>query len=82
VDEAGEMAVHHPAFTDIMVAAFNIVSSQIMIVLEKRREIGILKAMGASRREISRIFLYEGLIIGVVALLWDCWSDMPSVGDN
>jgi len=50
----------------IMVAAFNIVSSQIMIVLEKQREIGILKAMGASRREIVRIFLYEGLIIGIV----------------
>jgi len=50
----------------IMVAAFNIVSSQIMMVLEKRREIGIMKAIGATREGIMRIFLYEGLIIGGV----------------
>lgn len=50
----------------ILVAAFNIVSSQIMMVLEKRREIGILKAIGASNRGIMRIFLYEGLIVGVI----------------
>ncbi|MBT7789439.1 MAG: FtsX-like permease family protein [Calditrichaeota bacterium] len=50
----------------ILVAAFNIVSSQIMIVLEKRREIGILKAIGASREGIMKIFLYEGMIVGVV----------------
>lgn len=50
----------------ILVAAFNIVSSQIMMVLEKKRDIGILKAMGASRSNIMKIFLYEGLIIGIV----------------
>ena len=50
----------------ILVAAFNIVSSQIMVVLEKRREIGILKAIGASREQIMRIFFLEGLIIGVI----------------
>jgi lipoprotein-releasing system permease protein len=49
----------------ILVAAFNIVSSQIMIVLEKRREIGILKAMGATRDGIMRIFMFEGLMVGV-----------------
>lgn len=48
----------------IVVAAFNIVSSQIMMVLEKKREIGILKAIGATREGIMHIFLYEGLIIG------------------
>ncbi len=50
----------------IVVAAFNIVASQIMVVLEKRREIGILKAIGATRELIMRIFMYEGLIVGVV----------------
>jgi len=50
----------------IMVAAFNIVSSQIMMVMEKQREIGILKAIGATREEIMRIFLYIGLLIGIV----------------
>jgi len=49
----------------ILVAAFNIISSQIMVVLEKRREIGILKAMGATRESIMRIFMYEGLFVGL-----------------
>jgi lipoprotein-releasing system permease protein len=50
----------------ILVAAFNIVSSLIMIVMEKTREIGILKSMGATPGMIQRIFLNEGLIIGVL----------------
>lgn len=50
----------------IMVAAFNIVSSLIMIVMEKTREIGILKSMGASSRGIMQIFLFEGIIVGVI----------------
>ncbi|GAB4336812.1 MAG: lipoprotein-releasing ABC transporter permease subunit [Calditrichia bacterium] len=50
----------------IMVAAFNIVSSLIMIVMEKTREIGILKSMGASSHSIMRIFLWEGTIIGIL----------------
>lgn len=51
-------------FTIVIVAAFNIVSALIMLVLEKRREIGILKSMGATRAEIMRIFMAEGLVIG------------------
>ncbi|MDZ4803438.1 MAG: FtsX-like permease family protein [Candidatus Eisenbacteria bacterium] len=51
-------------FTIVIVAAFNIVSAQIMLVLEKRREIGILKSMGATRAEIMLIFMAEGLVIG------------------
>jgi len=50
----------------ILVAAFNIVASQIMVVIEKRREIGILKAIGATRERIMRIFMYEGMIVGIV----------------
>jgi lipoprotein-releasing system permease protein len=50
----------------IMVAAFNIVSSLIMIVMEKTREIGILKSMGASSRGIMQIFLFEGIIVGIL----------------
>ncbi len=53
----------------IMVAAFNIVSSLIMIVMEKTREIGILKSMGASSQGILRIFLYEGVIVGIIGTL-------------
>lgn len=50
----------------IMVAAFNIVSSLIMIVMEKTREIGILKSMGATSRGIMQIFLFEGIIVGMI----------------
>ncbi|MBI5740357.1 MAG: lipoprotein-releasing ABC transporter permease subunit [Nitrospirae bacterium] len=48
----------------ILVASFNIVSNLIMIVIEKSREIAILKAMGATRRGVMSIFIIHGLIIG------------------
>lgn len=50
--------------TIVLVAAFNIVSALIMVVMEKRREIGILKSMGATSAEVMRIFMAEGLVIG------------------
>jgi lipoprotein-releasing system permease protein len=50
----------------VAVAAFNIVSTLVMIVLEKKKEIGILKSMGATKASISKIFMLEGVIIGVV----------------
>jgi lipoprotein-releasing system permease protein len=50
----------------IMVAAFNILSTLIMVAMEKRRDIGILKAMGARDRDVARIFSTQGLIVGVV----------------
>ena len=49
----------------VIVAAFNIVSTLIMLVMEKRRDIAVLKAMGASAGAIMRIFVFEGLIIGL-----------------
>jgi lipoprotein-releasing system permease protein len=48
----------------VLVAAFNIVSMLIMVVMEKTKDIAILKSMGATSRSIMRIFIYEGLIIG------------------
>jgi lipoprotein-releasing system permease protein len=50
----------------IIVAAFNIVSTLTMVVADKTREIGILKAMGMPARSIRRIFLTQGLVIGAV----------------
>lgn len=47
-----------------IVASFNIVSTLTMIVTEKQKEIAILKAMGATRKSIRRIFMLNGLIIG------------------
>jgi lipoprotein-releasing system permease protein len=49
----------------VLVAAFNIVSTLIMMVMERRRDIAILKAMGATKRAIMRIFVLQGLIIGM-----------------
>jgi lipoprotein-releasing system permease protein len=53
----------------ILVAAFNIVSTLVMLVMEKRADIAILKTMGARRASISKIFMLEGLIIGVCGTL-------------
>jgi len=50
----------------ILVAAFNIISTLFMLVMEKTKEIAILKAMGASGRSIMKIFSLQGLIIGLV----------------
>jgi lipoprotein-releasing system permease protein len=50
----------------VMVAAFNIVSTLTMVVADKTREIGILKAMGLPSKSIRRIFLAQGIVIGVV----------------
>jgi lipoprotein-releasing system permease protein len=50
----------------ILVAAFNIVSTLIMVVRDKTREIGILKSMGMSDELVLRIFLLQGLTIGVI----------------
>jgi len=49
----------------ILVAAFNIISTLIMVVMEKTRDIGILKSMGATAKSVMRIFLFEGLFVGV-----------------
>lgn len=50
----------------ILVASFNIISNLIMTVVEKAREIAILRAMGATARGIMSIFMIHGLIIGIV----------------
>jgi lipoprotein-releasing system permease protein len=50
----------------VIVAAFNIVSTLTMVVKDKTREIGILKAMGMTSRSIRKIFFVQGLVIGVV----------------
>jgi len=53
----------------VMVAAFNIVSTLTMVVADKTREIGILKAMGLPARSIRRVFLAQGIVIGLVGTL-------------
>ncbi len=53
-------------FFIMVVAAFNIVGTLTMVVADKTREIGILRAMGLTPAAIARIFLLQGAIIGIV----------------
>ncbi len=53
----------------ILVAAFNIVSTLIMMVMDKTKEIAILKSMGARGKSIMKIFMLDGLVIGVVGTI-------------
>lgn len=49
----------------IGVAAFNLVATLIMVVMEKRKDIAVLMAMGATRPDVRRIFVFKGMIVGV-----------------
>jgi lipoprotein-releasing system permease protein len=53
----------------IMVAAFNIVSTMVMVVTDKQKDIAVLRTIGASPASIQTIFMVQGLIIGVVGAL-------------
>ncbi len=55
--------------TIIFVAAFNVIATLIMVVLEKKREIAILKAMGATDATILGIFMLQGIVVGVIGTL-------------
>jgi lipoprotein-releasing system permease protein len=55
-------------FFIMIVAAFGIVNCQITFVVQKTREIGILKALGASRRQILWLFLSQSLVVGVLGV--------------
>ena len=50
----------------ISVATFNILGSLTMSVIEKRRDIGVLRSMGASKNSILKIFMFEGILIGII----------------
>ncbi len=54
----------------VLVASFNIVSTLIVTVTSKVKDIGVLKAIGASRRTINRIFTLQGIAIGLTGTFW------------
>ena len=59
----------------ILVATVNIIGTLLMVVMEKTNQIGILKSMGSSNADIKKIFLFEGLFIGLTGtILGDCFA--------
>src|SRR5271165_5765371 len=58
----------------ILIAACTVVATIVMVVMEKKKEIALLKALGAKSSAILRIFLYQGGLIGVagIAIGWSC----------
>ncbi|MCK4272599.1 FtsX-like permease family protein, partial [bacterium] len=56
----------------VIVATFNIISTLIMVVMEKTKDIGILKSMGATSGSIMRIFMFEGILVGLVGTILGC----------
>jgi len=53
----------------IIVAVFNIISTLLMLVLEKTKAVGILKSLGAKSREIIRIFVYQGIYLSLIGII-------------
>ena len=53
----------------IFVAVFNVVGTLLMMVLERVSDIGILRSMGANRKQIVRIFLYQGIYLALIGII-------------
>ena len=56
----------------VLVAAFNIITALIMVVMEKNKDIAVLKSMGATSRSIMKIFILQGLTIGSIGTVLGC----------
>jgi lipoprotein-releasing system permease protein len=56
----------------VLVAAFNIITTLIMVVMEKTKDIAILKAMGATSKSIMKIFMLQGIILGAIGTVLGC----------
>lgn len=56
----------------VLVAIFNVITTLIMVVMEKSRDIAILKSMGATSGSIMKIFIYQGLTIGIIGTTLGC----------
>ncbi|MDR2861801.1 MAG: FtsX-like permease family protein [Syntrophobacterales bacterium] len=56
----------------VLVAAFNIITTLIMVVMEKNKDIAILKSMGATSKGIMKIFIFQGMTIGLIGTSLGC----------
>jgi lipoprotein-releasing system permease protein len=56
----------------VLVATFNIITTLIMVVMEKNKDIAVLKSMGATSRSIMKIFILQGVTIGTIGTLLGC----------
>jgi lipoprotein-releasing system permease protein len=61
----------------VLIAAFNIVGSLVLLVTEKRRDLGVFLALGATPRQIQRLFELQGLRIGAVGTAWGLGISVP-----
>lgn len=62
-------AMYFLLFMVMIVAAFCIMNTMITVVYQKRAEIGLLKAIGASERQIASLFLFQGIVVGVIGVV-------------
>lgn len=53
----------------VLVGALNIISALVMVVMEKTRDVAILRAMGATKKSIMHIFMFQGILVGIVGTL-------------
>ncbi len=53
----------------IIVAVFNIIGTLLMIVLEKTRDVGMLKSLGATSRQITSVFIYQGIFLAIIGII-------------
>jgi len=56
----------------VLVAAFNIITTLIMVVMEKNKDIAVLKTMGATSKGIMKIFIFQGMTIGIIGTSLGC----------
>jgi len=65
----------------VLVAMFNIITTLIMVVMEKHHDIAILKSMGATSQSIMKIFIYQGLIIGFIGTFLGAAAGLAIAGN-
>jgi len=60
----------------VLVGALNIISTLVMVVMEKNRDVAILRAMGASGKSITAVFVFQGLLVGLIGTLAGLFSGL------